>query len=652
MDETEHAARPASRERIALWGMILIYVAVYSVACVVKWRNFLYDDIDLAIFAQAESGLLRGSLVSSIRGGAWLGDHASLNLFLIAPIYAVFHYPLALPIVQTVVLALGAIAVVRLARREGLTGGVALVLAAVYLLNPAVGHTNLFEFHPEVLSTTALLFAFVELRADRLGRCALWTTLALLGKEDVALVVAAMGLYAFTIVRPSRVRFSTALLGLAAGFLALNFAVLKPLFAHGGGDYALMYREWGASLTEIARNVVTHPLKALGALWGTPGDAFDTLLKRGYYLELLLPLAFLPILSPLALLIPLPIVAEHFLSWRYPQHAILNQYTALVTPFVIAAAVLGVARFAGRGRTPAMLASLALIGAVFGQMVLGPFRPSPRYWGERVVPSAADVALSAERERMLARVPDHGGILAGSDVLVRFAARDSVHALNHLLSGTYTFSLRPFAVPEGVTAVLANVGRRGDWTLVNDGTSARWRELMRRNGLVPAAVAGDVLLMLRAPADTVALVSFEDTAPESAASVSFDAGITFRGARLGSASVAPGALLDVDTWWQRSGLSGASVMTQLVIVNDAGETVDDRVRFLGYTIDPPGGWPEGAIARERYRLVLPEGIPAGRYGLGMRVWLWREKPELAATADAAVRAAGGFIRLGEFAVGK
>jgi uncharacterized membrane protein len=80
-----------------------------------------------------------------------------------------------------------------LARRELENPGAALGFAALYLLYPAVGYLNLLEFHPEALSTPALLAAFAMMRSGRVAATAAWAALALLGKEDVALAVGRWG---------------------------------------------------------------------------------------------------------------------------------------------------------------------------------------------------------------------------------------------------------------------------------------------------------------------------------------------------------------------------------------------------------------------------------------------------------------------------
>src|SRR5262245_45997653 len=110
----EFAGRHA---RPLLWAMMAAYAAVFAWCVVTKFRHYLYSDIDAAMFVQAVDGLLHGRFFSSIRGMNWLGDHSSLILFLVAPLYALFRHPVTLPVLQGVVLALGALPVHALARR-------------------------------------------------------------------------------------------------------------------------------------------------------------------------------------------------------------------------------------------------------------------------------------------------------------------------------------------------------------------------------------------------------------------------------------------------------------------------------------------------------------------------------------------------------
>ena len=172
------------------------YALTFSIVGILQYR-FYTAAFDLPIFAQAVEGLLHGRFYGSIRGMNWLGDHSSLILFLLVPLYAVFRHPLTLVVGQCIALALGAIPVARLARRATGRASLALAFAALYLLYPALGYSNLFEFHPEVLCTAALLAAFDALDEGRDTRALGFAALALLGKEDVAFVVGGMAFYAW-----------------------------------------------------------------------------------------------------------------------------------------------------------------------------------------------------------------------------------------------------------------------------------------------------------------------------------------------------------------------------------------------------------------------------------------------------------------------
>src|SRR6185503_10635050 len=132
------------------------------------------------------------------------------------------------------VLALGAWPVASLARRELKHGGLVAVSAALYLLYPALGYTNLFEFHPEVLATTTLLATIACMAANRLGWTLVFATLSLLCKEDVALPVMMLGLTALLPGRPRR--YAAALCGLAAVSLEISFAVIKPAFGSNAAE--------------------------------------------------------------------------------------------------------------------------------------------------------------------------------------------------------------------------------------------------------------------------------------------------------------------------------------------------------------------------------------------------------------------------------
>ena len=125
----------------------------------------------------------------TLMGRNLMGDHTSFILVLLVPLYWVFPAAGTLFFAQALVIGPGAVPVFLYARRRLASEAMALVLAAAYLLHPAVGWTNLENFHPDafigVLVGTAIWAAL-----ERHWRTyAVFVVLALLVKEDVALVV-------------------------------------------------------------------------------------------------------------------------------------------------------------------------------------------------------------------------------------------------------------------------------------------------------------------------------------------------------------------------------------------------------------------------------------------------------------------------------
>ena len=621
--------------RLALAALIAAYAVTFSILCWIRWRYYLYTDFDLAIFSQATDGILRGTLFSSIRGMPWLGDHSSLILFAVAPIYAVARHPVTLLVVQSVALALGALPIHALARRELRHDGLALACAALYLLQPAMGYANLFEFHPEMLATPALAAAFFFVRAGRARPAALYAGLALLCREDVALVVAMLALHTLVWLRPRRPALAGVLFASSAISLALTFLILRPALTHGESDYAGVYRQWGTSLGSVMQGLLSRPDLALQSLVITPGVPFDTSVKLQYHLTLFLPLAFLPLLSPATLLIALPAFAEHMLSWRTAQHTILCQYTALILPFTAAATVIGMrnllawlAPASGRGiprplavRGVAIVTLAASLGCAFlygplfsnGKFLLTPTRG-------RKLPTGAEVAAAHARDRVLGHLPQEGAVVASFEFLPRLSRRDSVHSLHHVMNGTYTFSARPYPMPTGVSAVVADVAAPGVLGIVMPGTSERLIAMLTSNQLMAGAVGGDIVRFERTrfPVPLVTPGGC-DTLAEP---IVFDNQLAWRGGTVLDPAASPGGTVRIATCWQRTGQSDRFHGMELVLIDAQGRVRQSRRRDLGYLVNPPIAWSPGILYREDYALLVDSDLPPGTYTLRMKV-TWR-----------------------------
>src|SRR5439155_14166272 len=116
---------------------------------------------------------------------------------------------------------------------------------------------------------------------------------------------------------------------------------------------------------------------------------------------------------------------------------------------------------------------------------------------ESLRPGPYERALRPYRDRMVAQVPREGGVVAAFEFLARFANRGEVHALHHVMGGLYTFSERPYPVPTGISALIADMSEERERSYMIPGSGERMQSLLRLNRLRPAAAAGDQVLFLR-----------------------------------------------------------------------------------------------------------------------------------------------------------
>jgi len=343
-----------------------------------KWtvRNhfaFGTAGFDLGIFDQGVWLLSRFKTpFITVMGTHLFGDHTSFILALLVPLYWIWPSANVLLVAQCVALGLAAIPVFLLGRWVLRSEWLALCVAAAYLLQPAVAYINLEQFHPDSFEVPLALLALYFMTRGR-WRLFLGCVVALLlVKEDVALFTLPLGIY--VAVRYDRkIGALTAALSLVYFFLALY--VILPAFNNLGTLDA--WRVPFGGFGGLIKTTATHPGEVVGTALGKD--------RPLYLLQLLLPLAFLPLGSLLVLTSAGPLLSNLLSTFPY-QHWIQYHYTTLIVPPLVASAVYSLGR-APRGWIRTGLTLTLVMASVWGAYYWG---PSP--WSR--VPSP------------LARVPD------------------------------------------------------------------------------------------------------------------------------------------------------------------------------------------------------------------------------------------------------
>jgi len=317
---------------------VLLYAAYFSHLTLLRYHAFEARALDLGNLNQTIWNTAHGDWFRLTNQEAdltnRLGYHVEPILLPIALLYRLYPAPELLLVLQAMIVALGAVPLFALARYRGLGDWLGLVFALAFLLNPTIQAANWLEFHPVTLAPTFLMAAFYFLIAGRTGWFVLFAILSASCKEEIGLLVAMMGLYAWLALRRPRLGLTTA--AVAGGWSLLAVLGIQNAVASGNihwGRYAYLGETTAQKLISLA----TRP------------DLVLAQLQRAnigrYFFELLLPVGFTALLAPEVLLLALPSLAINLLADFAPMHqATTLIYAAPVLPFVMLAAVMGVAR--------------------------------------------------------------------------------------------------------------------------------------------------------------------------------------------------------------------------------------------------------------------------------------------------------------------
>jgi uncharacterized membrane protein len=189
----EWLGRKALRPALLLLLLILAYAFLWSSVTFLR-HYYFHTGYDLAIHDQVVWNTSKGfPFARSIEVTSDLGDHLRLYLPLLSLVYLVVPSPYVLLAFQSLVLALSALPVYYLSQRKFNSPAAALTIAFCVLAYTPLGFVNRFDFHGEVIAVPLLVAAYERIDAGDLKRAGLLMALALLGKENIGLSVAALG---------------------------------------------------------------------------------------------------------------------------------------------------------------------------------------------------------------------------------------------------------------------------------------------------------------------------------------------------------------------------------------------------------------------------------------------------------------------------
>jgi len=256
-------------------ALLAALYAAYFIAYMVTSHNaFLTHAEDLGTMDQAIWNILHGPLMHqtvcnivsdtncySINGISRFAIHFEPILFPVSLSYIFWPDPRTLLVLQTLVVASGAFPAFWLARLRLRNELVAVGIAVLYVLYPALQQAEIFDFHAVTLTAALLLFTLYFMYTRRTLWLFIFAILSMACKEEIPLVIAFFGLW--SILFQQRWRSGLALVALSVAWLGLVLLVYHLASPTGHPLLGSRYAYLGSGPLQILRNVLAHPRSLL-----------------------------------------------------------------------------------------------------------------------------------------------------------------------------------------------------------------------------------------------------------------------------------------------------------------------------------------------------------------------------------------------------
>ena len=398
--------------------MALIYLLVLTASA---WRlhgRFLTHALDLGYFDQIVWSTANGHWFANTLKYPWnfMGDHLSPILLFVAPVYWIWPSVKALLAMQTLALALAGLPIYWLARR--VDRWLAPVVMAAFYFNPSLHLINLSDFHEIALATPLIAIAVYALVLRRYPLLTVSLFLALLCKEDVAILTLAFGIYLLCDSRSRKWGIGISLF--SAAWLLLALQVIIPAFREEGeyGSIGARYGYLGSTPGEALKTLITRP-----------GVSVRHLFQRDIgvaFLRQLLPTGFVALIGWPLFALALPVFLYLQLSDEPSLYMLQEWHVAPLLPLLYAAALQGLGYLKGRGRVFA--AVLLVVGTLWAFVQ---FSPLPAAWTvQGTLPERG-----ARIQAILDRLSSDAIVSAQSDIVPHVSQRAEVYAFPSVVAG-------------------------------------------------------------------------------------------------------------------------------------------------------------------------------------------------------------------------
>ena len=387
----------------------LVYALIFSALSLWRHATFQTQTWDLAAFEQSLWNTLHGHfLFNNFENTSHFAIHFSPWLLLLMPIYALWPGPHILLLLQSLALAAGAWPLYFLSKKI-INQKWANVIVLLYLLYPSLHWVNLFDWHPVTFAIPLFLAWFYFWQAEKYLWAAAMMAAAVSTEEDMIVAAFFVGLFMLT---KKQYRPGLMVMGLTGAYFLLATKVLMPAF--GGGLVRLdRYAQFGGTASGIAASVILQPSLTAATLFQWS--------KLQYIGNLLLPVAFLPLLAPLTLILLIPGLLQNLLTNFSLQFSNVYQYDSILIPFIFVGVIWAVNWLLTKKMSEKVLLPLVVFCAVTGFIWYSPLSPKnfpwPKFFNSR----------TADFNKLVAAIPATASVAAHTNLVPHLTHRANIY---------------------------------------------------------------------------------------------------------------------------------------------------------------------------------------------------------------------------------
>ena len=400
--------------RISSWTLVVSaaiasYALYFSYTTVQIHRGLGTSAYDFGLYDQGVWLLSQGKVpFVTLMGRNLFGDHTSFILLPLVPLMWVFTSTSLLFVVQTVVIASGAIPIYAFARKHLESDALGCVFACTYLLYPAVSWTNVENFHPDSFLGVLVAVALWAALSRKWRWYVVAVLLALLVKEDVVLVVAPIGVWV-ALRRDVRIGVATLIGSIGAALFCFLFVIRNLTGTAFRNSWRIPFGGFGG----LVKTAFTSPRTLLEYL---TSDG-----RLTYLLQMFAPTAGLFVIAPSVALIGFVVMFSNIISTFYYQYQIQYHYSLVVAPILVFGNIYAVGRLGKSARRKATV--IVGVASIVSAFFLAPL-PLAHNQIQKFPPDSPSVAAAHE---LFAQIPADAVISVFHPLSAQLARRERVY---------------------------------------------------------------------------------------------------------------------------------------------------------------------------------------------------------------------------------